>query len=298
MTVRSWIDDQLHALELQRTGPLEQLRTWERGCVLRVPVLNGHIYFKALPAMFAHEIPLVQALAVHHPDNVVTLLAIDPDRHWMLMADMGVTSLDQVTDPVRWEDALRSFAHIQRTTAAQSQDLLARGCPDCRIETLMDQIDPFFAALPSYPQLTEEEIAQLHAALRPDSRTPAAVSRAAASRAALEHGDFWPANVMMSADTPVFFDWSDSSLAHPFLSLALFLALAGEPGSLPMELVGSTRLRDAYLGKWAIREPANNLVAAFELAQQLMPLHLALLYHRVILPPMEAQWELINMVPF
>jgi hypothetical protein len=296
-TVRTWIDDQLHALGMQRIGPLEQLRTWERGCVLRVPILNGHLYFKALPAMFAHEIPLVQALATHHPGNVVMLLSVDPDRRWMLMADMGVTSLDQVTDPVRWEDALRQFARLQRATAAQPRDILAMGCPDCRIETFADRIDPFFAALPSYPQLAEAEIAQLRD-LAPDLKDTCRHLAEFRIPAALEHGDFWPANIMMTAATPVFFDWSDSSLAHPFLSVALFLALADEAGSLPPELGGSMRLRDAYLEEWALQEPAKNLITAFELARQVMPLHLALLYHRSILPRIEAQWELINMVPF
>ena len=297
VAARAWIDDQLRHQGLRRTGPVGQVRTWERGCVLRVPTVTGALYFKALPAMFGHEIPLIELLAASHPDTVVGLLAVDRDRHWMLMADMGDLSLDRAADPARWEEALRRFAHLQLATASAPDALLALGCPDRRIEALPGHIDSFFAALPEYPGLSGEDVARLRA-LAPTLKDACAALAGYRIPATLEHGDFWPGNVMASDDAYIYFDWSDSTLSHPFFSLTLFLESDNIPQALMADPDLPLRLRDAYLASWAAYGTRDDRIRAFELARKVGPLHLALLYHLTILPNMEARWEMENMVPF
>ncbi len=293
----AWIDEQLPDLRLRRAGPVEQLRTWERGCVLRVPTTGGDIYFKALPAVFGHEIPLIEWLVTTHPAAVVRLLAVDHARHWMLMADMRGRSLDRVDEMRCWEEALRHFAALQIATAANAEALLSLGCPDCRVDDLADRIDPFFAVLPDYPGLSAGTIERLRA-LTPALKRHCARLPGAGIPAALEHGDFWPGNVVLSGGDYVFFDWSDCSLSHPFFSLTTFLALDEFPHVLATEPGTRERLRDAYLSPWHEFGDRASLVEAFEAAQQLGPLHLALFYHRTLLPAMEARWEMENMVAF
>lgn len=59
-----WIDDQIAYLGVIRNGPIKQVRSWERSCILRIPTTVGYVYFKAVPRMFAHEPPLTRALAI------------------------------------------------------------------------------------------------------------------------------------------------------------------------------------------------------------------------------------------
>jgi len=87
----AWIHTQLESLGIAATGPVKQLRTWERSCVLRVRTTVGELYFKAVPALFAHEPRLMKVLAESYPVQVPQILAINPKQHWILMQDLGVS---------------------------------------------------------------------------------------------------------------------------------------------------------------------------------------------------------------
>jgi hypothetical protein len=58
------------------------------------------------------------------------------------------------------------------------------------------------------------------------------------------------------------------------------------------------RLRDVYLQPWEKYASHDRLVADFETAQTLAPLYLATLYHQLIVPRLEATWEMRDGVPF
>lgn len=289
----SWIVSHGEQLGLERTAPIEQLRSWERSCVLRIPTTGGDLYFKALPAMFAHELEVLETLAGQHPDNFVQLPAVENDRHWMLMADMHGPSLDRIEQLDVWEQALARLAHIQIVTATQVDHFIALGCPDLRLDKLRAHIDPFFAALEMYPGLSTEDIATLRAAA---PRLKDRCSGLATYRipAALEHGDLGPSNIVISNGIPIYFDWSDASITHPFFSLPLLFD--DSPAALMVRPQQNQRLRAAYLDPWQVYEPMERLEQALELAEQLAPVHHALLYHVMILPNMEARWEMVNMV--
>ena len=64
----------------------------------------------------------------------------------------------------------------------------------------------------------------------------------------LEHGDLSADEVILGEMGPVFLDWSDGSITHPFLSVAAFLGHAtaasvggdgGPRGRLPRPVAGS-----------------------------------------------------------
>lgn len=61
------------------------------------------------------------------------------------------------------------------------------------------------------------------------------------------------------------------------------------------ELLGIAVATLRCLGTAAARD---ELLRAFALARRVGPLHLALLYHHILLPNMEARWEMENMVGF
>lgn len=105
-----------------------------------------------------------------------------------------------------------------------------------------------------------------------------------------------PSNIVINNGIPIFFDWSDASITHPFFSLLLLFD--DSPAALMAPPQQNQRLRAAYLSPWQVYESMERLEQALELAEQLAPVHHALLYHLMILPNMEAKWEMVNMVAY
>jgi hypothetical protein len=128
--------------------------------------------------------------------------------------------------------------------------------------------------------LTAPEVADLRA------RVPALVEACHALADSgvpdsLEHGDLTADEVILGEMGPVFLDWSDGSITHPFLSAASLLA-GGAAGDDP---------DGAYLGPWLaagiVTEETGR--AALRQAATVLPLHLAGLYADRILPALGAK---------
>lgn len=295
----AWIEASLAQRGYRQAGPVEQVRCWQRCCLLRIPTTAGDVYFKALPQMFAHEPALLASLAARHPQQVPVPLALDPDRRWMLMADIGGLPIHDVPEVTRWEEAVRAYGRIQIDYASRVGELLALGSPDRRLAAMSAWIDPLLsdtAALqPGFPNdLTEAEI-QTFRELAPALKAACEALRGFAVPETLEHGDFCTGNIQITERGPVIFDWSDSCVAHPFFSLGwLFTMLEWV---FPGESGVRARLRDAYLEPWTVYEPLNRLRQAYALAEPLGFLHLALHYHRFLLPSVEVSWDMPRLIP-
>lgn len=98
----------------------------------------------------------------------------------------------------------------------------------------------------------------------------------------LVHGDFLPGNVALAARGPVFLDWCEASVSHPFFSAVRFLESSwwdSRPVREQPDVVA--RLRAAYLEPWARYGPRATLVEAITLAAALQPLHHALTYRHL-----------------
>ena len=50
-----WADEQLADHGIRRTGPAEQMRSWNLSGIWRLPTTAGPVWLKAVPAFFAHE---------------------------------------------------------------------------------------------------------------------------------------------------------------------------------------------------------------------------------------------------
>jgi hypothetical protein len=298
----SWIREQFRQLGITPDGPIEQLRTWARSCLLRAPTGAGLLYFKAVPSTGAPEPWLLRLLSERYPRHFPRILAVDTDRNWLLMGDLGSQTFCQIPEVERWEEALKGYAQLQIDLAGSVADLLAMGCPDQRLSALEPHIDRLLAdpdaALVGKPGgLTPDEMEALRA-LAPRLRATCAVLAAFGVPETLEHGDLWAGNIVMSGGSHVYFDWAESSVAHPSFSFLLFMPDATSRLSHVPD--ARRRLRDAYLGPWTVYAPMEQLIEAFELALPLAALHHALLQHRVVLPNLEAGswWELHGEIPW
>lgn len=296
-----WAVDRLIEAGIPPTGPAEQLRSWQRSAVLRLPTGGGPVYLKAVPSIFAHELEVTALLAAADPTRFARPVALDRSRGWMLMHELSGPTLDTRTDDVTlWERALATFAEVQIASVSHLATLRAAGTPERPLETLPMRLAPLLAdpaaTLPGSPAgLSEAERRRLHLLA---ARLPTLIGRLAAYGlpATLEHGDFWAGQVVVRGADFAFLDWSDCSISHPFFSLLLFLVESED--FFPRTPGARERLRDAYLRPWTVLMPLNDLINAFELAQPLAALHHASTYHSVVLPNIEVKWEMELMLPF
>jgi hypothetical protein len=298
----AWVGGELRRAGLAATGPIRQLRTWQRSCLLRAPTTEGVVYFKAVPAMFALETPLTRYLADLYPTQLPEVLAVEPDRHWFLMRDFGGRSLEAFPDLERWEAAVSAYARIQIDCATRIDPLMALGCPDRRLDQLEAAIDALVEDTDLFLPESEEGLlpSQISELRRLAPRLKAMCRELGGFHVppSLEHGDFYYAQIIETGENSVFIDWSDSSVAHPFFSMYLFFAYGAEEDRFPTLPDAWTRLRDAYLEPWTIFEPMERLLAAFELSQALAAVHGAVFYQQFVLPHLETRQEWEAMAPW
>ena len=300
---RAWAVTALARAGLPPIGPAVQLRSWQRSAILRIPTAEGAAFFKAVPPVFGHEPALTAALAAADPARFAGPVALDRERGWLLMRELPGPTLETLRaegDVARWQAALAAFAEVQIATAGRLGELRALGVPERPLATLAARLAPLLAdtaaTLPGRPAgLSAGERARLRA-LAPRLQAMADELAAYGLPPALEHGDFWAGQVVATTDGYAFLDWSDSSIAHPFFSLLLFLVEIED--FFPRAPGVRERLRDAYLEPWARLAPGADLARAFELAQPLAALHHALSYHVAILPAFAVRWEMELMLPF
>ncbi|TDU91414.1 phosphotransferase family enzyme [Kribbella voronezhensis] len=274
----AWIDDRLTAAGSPLTGVPTQVRSWGLSNVLRCPTAAGAAYFKALahtstitparpdslPLLFAHEPRLLRHLSDERPGEVVSPVAIDEDRVWMLLPDLG-TPLAAETDIEVWIAAMRGHARLQRSYASSPDRLLEFGCVDRRLTILDKEIDRLFG-----PNLVSDQLEQ---AERDNLLSQADRLREAITELAdigvpetLLHGDLHPGNLAVRDGQVLAFDWTDAALSHPFLDLVTFF-------DKRIDLSRDPRVVDAYLSEWAEFASPESLRQALLLAEQLGALH-------------------------
>ncbi len=280
----SWINTQLQEHALVATGPIEQMRNWYLSTILKIPTSQGGLYFKAVPPDDVHEPLIMQFLAMHAPELVPRVVAIDVPRRWLLMEEVAGKKLPGNADLLpylpQWQEVLQQFAYMQRNTFSSVPQLLEMDCHDWRLEALTECIDPLLAALPTLLQdalepLTEEELEQLKL-LGPHLKAWCSELAAIGIPASLHHGDFHRGNILVGT-TVKLIDWSwFIGVTHPFLSLWVFLEDGWNEDA-------KSQLLESYLTVWSDYAPIEQLRAVVRKTYPLAALCGALGHQRQIL---------------
>ncbi len=298
----TWMVQQLARLDSKPTGPVEQVYSWQRSCVMRLPTTHGVAYFKAVPAVLGSEVDISVLLDHEYPGMVAEVMAVDAPRRWLLMRDMGEETLDAVPDLEQWKTAVHAYAQLQVDWVDGARRFSVAGCSNRGLLQLVSSIDRLLADTvamkPGSPEgLSMKQIHALHYRAR---ALKIAAHRLGTLRlpVSLDHGDLWAGQIVVGATNPVFIDWSDTSLTHPFFSMAFFSDEEEMRPYLGDAPDAPEQLRDAYLEPWTVYEPHDILTQAWSIACSLAPLSTALLYHDHILPGVEVKWELEDMIPF
>ena len=299
----AWIEKQLKKLKYQQIAPVEYLKSWSISCVLKVKTTAGTIYFKeasTLP-LFCDE-PIVTAeLASFFPQHIPTVLSIDRQRHWMLLEDFGEPIGSNISFKAK-QDIYCLFAQIQIKSVQQRDRLLAVGCLDRRLDILQSQIDPLINDENTLSELSTAEIDRLHS-LAPKLKNLCSQLASYKIPETLVHGDLHLSNVALHKDNYLFFDWTDSCIAHPFFDL-FELFFEGDRQSFLGRLKGLWKqkskqcLRDRYLSQWTKYESRERLLDAWNIAKPLCALHHAVSYQHILLSLEPRTKQELNALPY
>ncbi|MQA82721.1 MAG: phosphotransferase [Streptosporangiales bacterium] len=243
--VLAWATERLAEHGLSLTGEPEQprMRPWSTMFVL--PTDAGMYWLKANATAARYEAPLVDALARWAPEHVLTPLAVDAERGFVLNPDGG-TILREADPPAgAWESMVAQYAELQLAVAPHAGELVGLGVPD---------------ALPAHvPARVDELLDRLRATLAPDTSAAlrAFVPRLAETCARLDQSpvppsididDLHDGNVFVRpGGRHVFFDWGDAAVSHPFVAFLVAMRSFAHRYELRAGAPELHRLRDAYL---------------------------------------------------
>lgn len=253
-SAHSWIRETLSSFGTPVIAEIEETRARPWSVTHRATTASGDRWFKANTTGCAYEARLVRVLASRAPDSILTPLAVDEERGWLLTADAGPTlraahGPDQLRD---WREMLQAYAVLQRAVAPSVEQLLTVGVPDMRPAILPAVLESLLAApeVPDDLAVDSAAFAQWCTELAADG-VPASV----------QHDDLHDDNVFPGFR---FFDWADASVGHPFGSLLVALSSA----RFFMDLAPSdlANLRDAYLEVWTDLAPLPDLRRSATLA--------------------------------
>jgi hypothetical protein len=298
----AWAVARLNDVGVIATRTPEQLRASERSFVMRIRSHTETFYFRAVPFVFAHEPALKQWLAHRHPLNTPEVVALDAERGWLLEreAGSGALPLSEEREEEVWYRAVRRMAEIQLDSARHTAELRSIGCPSRELEVLARRLPRLCAdtsvMMLGHPCGLTRRAIERTAGLAP---TLLALCEELASfdlPDCLDYGDLRAGSIFSTLGDPVYLDWSDSSISHPFFAVSTLIADA-------VKLLPSTsreaqrRLRDSFLTPWRTVDSHDRLARAFDIARRLAPFHLAATVHAELLPATGFTWELECTIP-
>lgn len=256
------LDAELAQLGAQRTGPPVHVRHWALSSIVRVPSTAGPVWFKAVPAIFAHEGRVAQWVSHLDEQRQLKVLAIGED--WSVTAELPEDAPEPASHP------LEAMARIQIQSIGRTGELEVLGCPDRGLEGVTD--DARAMCLADGP-LRSTWAAALGSRL-PVLDEIAETARSLSLPRTLVHGDIHAQNAHWTQGSWVIFDWTDASIAFPFVDLARPLQDA-TPSDRELMI-------KQYSEVWRDRLSLKEITTALRVAPALGALHQVETHRRII----------------
>lgn len=283
----AWLDERLAAVNLHRTGQPDQVRLRPWGTVFRIPASGGAVWFKAPAPATVFEVGLYALLARSAPGLVLTPIAIDLDRGWLLLPDGGPTLNDIASGP-DLVDALVTimprYGGLQRDLAPEVDAMLALGVTDMRAAAMPTRFDEAFTAVETWVSghgdATDRELPHRIAARRETFVAWCDALSTAPGAASIDHHDLHAKNIFVSDRGFTIADWGDAVIAHPLASLLVTLGFVRHYLKVHDNDPAVLRVRDAYLEAFSDLALQRDLVATANLACQVAKVTRALIFIR------------------
>jgi hypothetical protein len=191
------------------------VRSW--ATAMRVETSDGVVWFKANSAAHRQEAEATALLARVHPELLPELLAVDPERGWMLTRDAGTRLRELITEERtlrRWLDVLPLYARLQRDAVPLVDELLAAGVPDRRLALLPDRFEEILGAIDG---------GGAYRRLVPEVRDRCERLAGYGVPETIQHDDLHDAQVFVRDGRILLSDWGDAVISHPFFSMSVTL---------------------------------------------------------------------------
>lgn len=253
----AWADATLEDHGLVRTGPPQQMRTWNLSSLWRIPVEEGSVWLKCVPPFFAHEGAILSRL---QDGPVPQLLAHEAGR--VLTPDIPGEDLYDAQLPTLLT-LVSMLVSLQTEWCGREDELLELGLPDWRGDSLTMAIESVVKR--TWPELVSEDRRALSGLLDRLPRRFASLAQCGVPDS-LVHGDFAPGNARGREDTIVLLDWGDCGVGHPLLDMPAFLDRIASDSVAPVRSHWTTRWRQAIPGSDPTR--AAEILAPIAAARQ------------------------------
>lgn len=223
-------------------------------CLLSLTDGDGRkLWFKAAGEPNSHEYALTQELAHRFPTYLPKILAIVPEWNGWIMEDARGVPLSESERMDSCEQALTALATMQQEMARHATSLSALGAKDWTCSRILSLSEPFFCeALCAMQRQTSTKSEPLSGndlrQLKNEIESALAQFIDAGIPDTLLHGDIGHGNIIATPRGPVFLDWAEALLGHPFLSAEHLLADLSR--SNPRFAKAQGRLRLHYAAHW------------------------------------------------
>ncbi|MBI5352939.1 MAG: hypothetical protein HZB50_09905 [Chloroflexi bacterium] len=283
-----WIRSILRKNDMRLTAEIEQphIRPWST--VMTIPTDKGMFYFKASADIFAHETALTDFLAKFRPEIFPELIAVDLNRHWMLMRDAGLPIRQFIRAEksiALWEKVLPLYADLQKDLTPHVDELLSLGMMDRRLSKLPALFESLIAdkesmLLDTEDSLTTEEYARVKESVNEFSKMCERLASFGIPET-IHHDDFHDANIFIRDEQIIFTDWGESAITHPFFTLVVIMRSVDNSMGVDFS-PEAEQVRDMYLQNWTSYAPLDQLQSVLKLAQRIGYVNRALTWKMVI----------------
>lgn len=285
-----WLDERLAEAGHTRTGEVTQPRVRPWSTVLTASTTGGQVWFKATAPATAFEVRLYELFARAGARSVLSPIALDTMRGWLVLPDGGGILADHLSDEnlePTLARVLNRYGELQRRLTPHLDDLLSAGINDMRADRMPARFDEALAYIDDYVRragtAADDAISQHLHAFRP---TFVAWCNRLASMPvppSVDHNDLYPRNIFaMVGGDPIFFDWGDAVVAHPFASMLVALDYARQRLDVDVNHPALRRIRDGYLAAFADIAPHDELVETLELACRVAKVARVLTWQRAL----------------
>lgn len=263
--VRAWLAQVGRANWLGEVQAVTTVKERPWSVVRQVTFDQGRSYFKACGAGGRHEPALLLFLQEQMPTSIPRIQAVEPHRHWILMADAGMPlaeTLDGAQQLRAIARLLPHYARMQMASLASVDRLLEMGLPDRRVNRLPQLLRRLMGdEVVGVGQSVQAVQALRQSASRLMPRLEKVCDQLATSAyaKALDHGDLHQGNLLLRDGAYRLGDWGDACVTHPFCSIMVTLETALSQVAEGERERWARTLRDAYLQPWCALAPPERL---------------------------------------
>jgi hypothetical protein len=260
--ILDWAEERLVDRGVTRTGPVEQMRTWNLSALWRIPTDVGRLWLKAVPAFFAHEGAVIDWIGVPVAPRTI---AFAPGR--ALMVDIAGAANHEVSDPAALRPMVSLLTDLQQRALGRTDELAAIGVPDRRLATMVPRISRVVEHWGSTLDLRQRR--SLDALVAGLPMRLSAIADCGVPDT-LVHGDFHPGNVAGRPGGYVILDWGDSFIGHPLIDELAFIERLSQSGR--------QAAREWFVSDWQRVVPGSDPARAAHLLDPLVSLLAAVMY--------------------